>query len=69
MKHKFTAEIEINFEDYSTQKLNKKAIQQCKAFIKDILESQLDYIPIEIEKNEYDYYFDDSTSKTKIKLI
>ena len=68
---KFTCEIEVPFHEYKTKKLNKKAFSYIKRWLRDCFKntSQLNFIPLYVEKDEDGCWIEDACSESKIKIL
>ena len=50
IKLEFDVEVRVSFVSYNNKKLDKDASTQIKSYIQNVLNNELDYIPLFVEK-------------------
>lgn len=68
IKDKLVVEITVPYHEYKTATLNKRAHKEVKRWIKEVLENELNYIPLWVEEDPGGGHFEDSTGLVKFKI-
>lgn len=64
-----TCNIEVPYCPYKNKKMNKKAEQCIKKWIKEILQSEASFIPLYVEKDDNGSAIEDCAKLSKIEVI
>ena len=66
---KLIVEIEVPFASYEKESFNKKARKGIIKWVKETCLDHLSYIPLYVKPGDYGALEEDSTEKTKIKVV
>ena len=68
MKTLIDIQISVPFKDYKDKTLNNRALRQIKKYIKEVISSEVNFVPLHIEKDIEGRVFEDCSKKTSVKI-
>ena len=68
MKFIVKCEIEVEFDDFSTRRLNQRAQTEATRWIRETLGNEASFIPVYVEFDETGAHIESCSKKTKIKV-
>lgn len=67
-QQEFVIKIKAPFFSFGNKKKDRKAKNQIKKYILELLEHNASFVPIYVDQDEYDGFIEDCTRKVEFKL-